>query len=115
MSPEAGGTHSPQDIGTGRCALVDILRQPPLHRHVPVPHAIAHPHAEICAVAVDVADGLIVILQGSRLLRTGGWRMRVGDRHAAQPGPLPTPASVPAPDAKEGILARQWPSGCQTC
>lgn len=32
--------------------------------------------------------------------------MRVGDRHAAQPGPLPTLATVPAPDAKEGIAAR---------
>lgn len=78
---------SPEDVGAGGRAPVDVLRQPPLHRHVPVPHAIAHAHAEVRAVAVDVADGLIVVLQGSRLLRTGGWRVRVGDRHAAQPGP----------------------------
>lgn len=67
-----GRAGSPEDIGAGGRALVDVLRQPPLHRHVPVPHALPHPHAEVCVVAVDVADGLIVVLQGSRLLQTGG-------------------------------------------
>ena len=36
--------------------------------------------------------------------------MRVGDRHAAQPDPLPTLATVPAPDAKEKLLAGHQPS-----
>ena len=100
-SPATGG--SPEDVGAGGRALVDVLRQPPLHRHVPVAHALPHSHAEVCAAAVDVADGLIVVLHGSRRLRTGGGvEARVGDRHAAQPGPLPTLAPVPALDAKEG-------------
>lgn len=93
---------SPEDIGAGGRTLVDVLSQPPLHGHVPVPHAFPHPHAEVCAIAVDVADGLIVVFQGSCFLQTGGWRVRVGDRHAAQPGPLPMLATVPAPMLRRG-------------
>ena len=100
---------SPEDIGAGGHALVDVLRQPPLHGHVPVPHALPHPHAEVCAVAVDVADGLIIVLQCSRLLQTGGWRMRVGDRHATQPGPFSTPATVPVPMLRRGSWADDSP------
>lgn len=92
-----GPAGSPEDVGAGGRTLVDVLRQPPLHRHVPVPHALPHPRAEVCAVAVDVADGLVVVLQGSRLLRAGGWRVGVGYRHATQPGPLPMRVIVPAP------------------
>lgn len=93
----------PEDVGAEGRALVDILRQPPLHGHVPVAHTVAHPHAEVSAVAVDVADGLIVVLQAGRLLRTGrGWRVRVGDTQVAQPEPLPT---APAPALRWGPWA----------
>lgn len=76
---------SPQDVGAERCALVDVLRQPPLHRHVPIPHALPHTHAEVCVVAVDVSDGLIVVLQDSRLLQTGGGDEGEETRSSARP------------------------------
>lgn len=97
-----GGAPSPQNVGADRCALVDVLCQPPLHRHVPVPHAIPHPHAEVCAIAVDVTDGLIVILQGSCILRTGEWRMRMGTDMQLSQAP-PDTCFCPSPMLKKGF------------
>lgn len=97
-----GPASSPEDIGAGGRALVDILRQPPLHRHVPVPHAIPHPHAEVRAVAVDVADGLIVVLQRSRLLRTGGVEGEGGGQTCSSARPPPDAGSCPSPGRSGG-------------
>ena len=88
---------SPEHVGAGGSALVDVLRQPPLHRHVPVPHALPHCHAEVCVVAVDVADGLIVVLQGRRRLRTGGVVDEGGGQTCISARPLPDAGSCPSP------------------
>lgn len=88
---------SPEHVGAGGRALVYVLRQPPLHRHVPVPHALPHSHAEVCVVAVDVADGLIVVLQGSCHLRTGGVEDEGGGQTCSSARPPPDAGSCPSP------------------
>lgn len=45
--------------------------QPPLHRHVPVTHAVADLHAEVGVVAVDALDGSEVVLVFSRGVGAG--------------------------------------------
>ena len=51
----------PEDVGLEGGVGVDVVVQPPLHRHVPVAHAVADLHAEVCVVAVNVLDGLEVV------------------------------------------------------
>lgn len=52
---------SPESVGFEGCVGVDVVMQPPLHRHVPVTHAMSNLHTEVCVVAVDVLDGFEVI------------------------------------------------------
>lgn len=51
----------PESVGFEGGVGVDVVMQPPLHRHVPVAHAVSHLHTEVCVVAVNVLDGSEVI------------------------------------------------------
>lgn len=51
----------PESVGFEGRVGVDVVMQPPLHRHVPVTHAVSHLHAEVSVVAVNVLDGFKVI------------------------------------------------------
>lgn len=55
------GGASPQSVGAEGGVGVDVVMQPPLHRHVPVAHAVSHLHAEVGVVAVDVLNGSEVV------------------------------------------------------
>lgn len=46
------------------------MMQPPLHRHVPVTHAVPDLHAEVGVVAVDVLDSFEVVFLFSVGVRT---------------------------------------------
>ena len=52
--------------------------QPPLHRHVPVTHAVSDLHTEVSVVAVDVLDGSEVVFLFSGGLRAGHEGTNVG-------------------------------------
>lgn len=60
--------HTPESVGLEGGVGVDVVVQPPLHRHVPVAHPVSHLHAEVGVVAVDVLDGSeVVLLFGGRV------------------------------------------------
>lgn len=61
----------PEGVGPEGGVGVDVVMQPPLHRHVPVTHAVADLHTEVRVVAVDVLDGFEVIRLVSAGVRTG--------------------------------------------
>lgn len=49
---------------------VDVVMQPPLHRHVPVTHAMTDLHTEVSVVAVNILDGFEVVFLFSSGIRT---------------------------------------------
>lgn len=51
----------PESVGFEGGIGVDVVMQPPLHCHVPVAHAMADLHTEVCVVAVNVLDGFEVV------------------------------------------------------
>ena len=53
------------------------MMQPPLHSHVPVTHPVADLHTEVCVVAVDVLDGLEVVLGRNVRIQTGHTRENI--------------------------------------
>lgn len=61
----------PESVGFEGGVGVDVVMQPPLHRHVPVTHAVSHLHAEVRVVAVNVLDGFEVIFLFNSWVRTG--------------------------------------------
>lgn len=69
----------PESVGFEGGIGVDVVMQPPLHRHVPVTHAMSDLHTEVSVVAVDVLDGFEVIF-----LFGGG--IRAGHKRGKQAG-----------------------------
>lgn len=62
--PIGADKHGPgsfECVSFERTVGVDIVMQPPLHRHVPVSHSMSHFHTEVSVVAVNVLDGFEVI------------------------------------------------------
>lgn len=60
----------PESVGSERGIGVDIVVKPPLHRHVPVAHAMPNLDAEICIITVNVLDSFEVILHSCVWIRT---------------------------------------------
>lgn len=60
----------PESIRSERSIGVNIVVKPPLHRHVPVTHAMPNLYTEICVITVDVLDRFKVILHSCVWIRT---------------------------------------------
>ncbi len=60
----------PESIRSERSIGVDVVVKPPLHRHVPVAHAMPNLYAEIGVITVNVLDRFKVILHSCVWIRT---------------------------------------------
>lgn len=80
MGEETKKEASPECVGAEGRVGVDVVMQPPLHRHVPVAHAVADLHAEVGVVAVDVLDGSEVVPVLSSRVRAGNEERKPHER-----------------------------------